>query len=472
MSTKPVIIALSAAIAIVVASTWLLRPPSASTALQPQSVLDVDAASIVSFETRGAAGKGARIERVLTGWQLVSPDGPPWAVEDGRARAAARILADLQGRPVDEPQSAPVAMTLTIEDARGRTMSLGLREPVVGGQRIVDRIDVDGVLQRFAIDEPLYEAFVETGLPAWRNAGLLGALPGRPARLELARGSSRLELARVDGQWSLRAPVATRANEQGIESLLQAIARLWVERFDEPAPPAVQAQDPVTITIEADRSEPGDDPTRPVRITERLTLTLHGPADTGGRLTLVGVSREQAFRTAGAAVEYLGATHVAVDLEPLQNVTLEPRGYVAPTALDGDASMIARLTLDERTYERTASGWSEQGRDLAVERAAALDALAALLTTTTMTGVELTDAPTPTGSASRPVTITAATIAGEPLTPPGGLVLRVVQTPSGASGALVIGDGVTREYTDAASTATARAAMVLSEPDADPSSGG
>ena len=46
MSTKPVIIALSAAIAIVVASIWLLRPPSASTALQPQSVLDVDAASI------------------------------------------------------------------------------------------------------------------------------------------------------------------------------------------------------------------------------------------------------------------------------------------------------------------------------------------------------------------------------------------------------------------------------------------
>lgn len=464
MPTKPVIMSLLAAIAVVVASIWLLRPPSASATAGPQPVLDVDAASIVSFETRNAGDDVQRIERSLAGWQLVGSDGPPWAVQDGRARAAARILADLTGRPVEDDDLPPVASTLTITDARGRTMSLGLREPVVGGRRVVDRIDADGSVQRFAIDEPLYEAFVQTGLTAWRDEGLLGALAGRPARLELARRDTRIELARVDGRWSLRAPVSSRASEQSVDALLQAIARLRIERFDEPPPPTVQAVTPVTITIEADRIEPAGDEPEPVRVTERLTLTLHGPADTGGRLTLVGVARERRSRTADAAVEPLGATFVAVDLEPLQRLTLEARGYVATTAVEGDATLVTQLKLNARVYARTGGGWAEGGEALPADRTAALDALASLLTTTTMTGVELTDAPQPTGRASRPVTIEASAIGGEALSPPGGLTLRIVEVPSGASGVLLIGDGVTREYTDAASTATGRAALVLSEP--------
>ncbi|MEQ8317688.1 MAG: hypothetical protein RIE77_02650 [Phycisphaerales bacterium] len=464
MPTKPVILSLLVAIAIVVASMWLLRPPSASATAEPQPVLDVDAASIVSFETRAEGENARRIERSLAGWQLIDQDGPPWAVQDGRARAAARILADLKGRPVGDEDLPPVASTLTITDARGRTMSLGLREPVVGGRRVVDRVDAEGGVQQFAIDEPLYEAFVLTGLAAWRDEGLLGALPGRPARLELARGDSRLELARVDGRWSLRAPVSSRASEQGVDALLQAIARLRVERFDEPPPPAVQAATQVTITVEADRIEPMGDDSEPVRTTERLTLTLHGPADTGGRLTLVGVARERRYRSAGAATEFLGATFVAIDLEPLQQVTLEARGYVAATAIEGDATLVTRLELNDRVYARTDGGWAEGDEVLPADRAAALDAFSTLLTTTAMTGVELTDAPQPAGRASRPVKIEASAIGGEALTPPGGLTLRIVEAPGGASGVLLIGDGVTREYTDAASTAIGRAVLVLSEP--------
>lgn len=464
MPKKPVIFALSAAIAIVVASMWLLRPPSASATAGPQSVLDVDAASIVSFETRAADGATSTVERTLTGWQLAGRGGPPWAVQDGRARAAARILADLQGRPVDDADLPPVATTLTLTDARGRTMSLGLREPVIGGRRVVDRIDDQGNVQRFAIDEPLFEMFAQTGLAAWRNEGLLGALPGRPARVELARGESRLDLARVEGRWSLRSPVATRANEQSVDKLLQAVAQLRVERFDEPAPPSVQAQQPVTITIEADRSEPGEEDGRPARITERVTLLLHGPADTGGRLTLVGVWRERERRLAGAQAEDLGTAYVAVDLEPLQEVTLEPRGYVAPQALEGDASLVTTLSLDDRVYTRSGDGWSEGDDALPPDRAAALDAIATLLTTTAMTGVELTATPQPTGRALRAVRVRAGTITGDSLTPSDGLIMRVVEAPGGASGALIIGHGVTREYTDADSTAAARAALVLSEP--------
>lgn len=459
--TKPVILALCAAIAIVVASIWLLRPASTTSPAGPQRVLDLEAASVTAMELAGGVNP-ARIERTSIGWRLERADAPAWAIQEGRARAAARILADLEGRPVaDDADLRPIAATLTIEDARGRSMSLGLREPVIGGRRVLDRIDAQGSLERFAIDQPLYEMFVQTGMTAWREEGVLGALPGRPARLELARGASRLELARVDGTWSLRSPVATRASQDAVDRLLAAIARLRVERFDEPAPPLLDASEPVTITVEADVTLPGQG--QPVRLTERLVLTLLGAADTGGRLTLVGVTREQATRGAGASLLNLGTTYVAIDLAPLQAVTLEPRGYVAPTAVAGDASLISTLTLNARTYARTAQAWAEGGTALPADRSAALSAIATLLAETTMTGVELTSQPQPLGRTSEPVAIAASTITGEPLGPAQGLALVVVEA-TGGSGVLLVGEGVTREYTEAASLAAARAALVLAQP--------
>lgn len=462
MPRKPVIIALLVAIAIVLASIWLLRPPSASPSEGQQPVLDVDAASIVSMELIGGQGDRGRVERTPIGWQHVGQGGMPWAVSDGRARAAARVLADLQGRPVENAQDLPpVAATLSIRDARGRTLALGLREPLLGGRRVVDRVAADASVQRFAVDEPLYEAFIETGMAAWRDPGLLGALPGRAARLELSRGTSRLELARVDGRWSLRSPLATRASEPAVDALITALARLRVERFDQPAPPLVGADDPVTITLEADTVVPSQDRQQPDRVIERLVLTLHGAADTGGRLTLVGVSRQREPRAAGAQPQELGSTYVALDLEPLERVALEPRGYVARTALDGDASLIAGFTLNGRAYERTADGWAENGVELAADRAAALDALATVLTQSPMTGVELTDQPQPLGRSSAPVSIEARTITGDVIGPAEGLALLVIETPQGASGVLIVGDGVTREYTDEQTLAVARAALVL-----------
>ncbi|MFI4882757.1 MAG: hypothetical protein ACIAQU_09250 [Phycisphaerales bacterium JB064] len=462
MPTRPVILALSVAIAVVVASMWLLRPASTTSAIGPQPVLDLDAASITALELTGDAEAAARVERTTIGWQLVRDGAPPWAIQEGRARAAARILADLQGRPVEGSQDLPpIAATLTIRDARGRTMSLGLREPVVGGRRVIDRVDAQGNLARFSIDEPLYEMFVQTGLSAWRDEGLLGGLAGRPARVELARGSSRTEIARVDGAWSLRFPVATRANEQAIDTLLAAIAGLRVERFDEPAPPLVDASEPVTITIEADIVQPGEG--EPVRTTERLVLSLHGAADTSGRLTLVGVTREREQRRAGATIESLGTSYVAIDLASLETVALDARSFVARTTLEGDASLISTLTLNERTYTRTADAWAEGETELPAERTAALSAIATMLTETQMAGVELTGQPQPLGRPSEPVAIRAETITGETLGPAEGHVLYIIEA-TGGSGVLVVGENVTREYLDAQSLAIGRAALVLAQP--------
>ena len=469
MPTKPVILALLVAIAIVLASTWLLRPPSTSDATGPQPVLDVGAASIVSLEVRGGDAGLQRVERASFGWLYLTDGAPPWAVQEGRARAATRILSDLQGRPVeDDPELAPIEATLVIEDARGRSISLGLREPMIGGRRVIDRVDSDGTVQRFAIDEPLYEAFVGTGLAQWRDEGVLGTLPGRAARIELARGESRLDLARVEGTWSVRAPIATRADASAINDLLEALVRMRVERFDEPPPPMVGAQDPVRITIEATVTTPGDADTPPQRAVERLVLVLNGAADTSGRLTLVGATRQREPRAAGATIEDLGTTYVAIDLEPLQQVALEPRGYVAKTALEGDASLIASLTLNDRTYVRTGTGWAEGERAVPDDRAAALDALAVLLAEKDMSGVELTDQPQPLGRPSAPVSIVARTITGEAIEPAGGVSVVVIDNPGAAAGVLVVGGGGTREYLDEESLAVGRATLVLGQSESGP----
>ncbi|MCW5757266.1 MAG: hypothetical protein KIT54_08535 [Phycisphaeraceae bacterium] len=462
MPKTPVILALLVAIALVVASMWLLRPPSDSGAFGPQSVLEIDAAAIVVMETTLRGGPRKRIERTPIGWSFLAGDGPPWAVQEGRARAAARILADLQGRPVRNDEALPaVTATLVIEDSRGRKVSLGLREPIVGGRRVVDRVDSQGQLQRFAIDQPLYEAFAQTGFEAWRDPGLLGALPGRAARIEIDTGVARLELGRVEGTWAVRAPVATRAHEPSVDALLQAIARVRVERFDQPPPPLLTAARQTTITLEADTTTPGADPDRPDRVTERLVLTLHGPADTSGRLTLLGVGRFREPRHAGAAVQDLGTAYVAADLAPLQSMPLHASGFVARTTLEGDASLVGALGLDGLHCARVPGGWAIGPDTAPAEVAAALDALAALLTVTPMSGVVLTDRPEPLGRPLPPIVVHASTITGQSLTPPDGFTLMVVEAPGGAASALLIGQGVTREYLGAESLAAARAALEI-----------
>ncbi|GIW74843.1 MAG: hypothetical protein KatS3mg103_1365 [Phycisphaerales bacterium] len=359
----------------------------------------------------------ARVVRRGSRWWLDGASGPPWPVLDSRARAAARILADLVGRPL--PESAdpsdlpPVAASLHVETAGRTRWTLGLREPVVGGLRVIDRVDDAGRVLRYAIDQPLYEAFVSTGMQAWRDPALLAMLPARPSRVTLAQGQARLELASVDGRWAMRQPVATRADESAVGSLLEALARLRVERFDEPPPPAgTDLGQAVRIELEADALEPVQG--EPVRTADRLVVTLLGAADTAGRLTLAGAQRVRQRRQAGQPEEDLGTAYVALDAASLQGVSLRPRNFVAPTAIAGDASMIATLTLDGRTYARTSDGWSADGMPVDQAQAHTLSALAVLLAQQPMTGVELTDRPEPIGQVTGPLVVQAHDVAGQP----------------------------------------------------------
>ena len=83
-----------------------------------------------------------------------------------------------------------------------------------------------------------------------------------------------------------------------------------------------------------------------------------------------------------------------------------------------------------------------------------------------MSGAELTSQPQPLGRPSAPVTAIARTITGEPIEPASGVAIVVIDNPGGASGVLVVGGGVTREYLDAESLAVGRAALVLGQNEA------
>ncbi|MEO1007021.1 MAG: hypothetical protein AAFX79_00465 [Planctomycetota bacterium] len=451
MPARPAILALLVAIALAVGSIWLLAPPPPEADRVPRSLLEVDAAAITALELSRPGGAAARIERGPLGWSMAGGTYP-WAIDETRARAATRILADLRGRPLAdaEEEPPPVAATITLGDAAGRSFAIGVREPVVGGRRVVD-LSMDGApAERFVVDEPLYELFAVSGLDAWRVPLALAGLPGRPSRVALESASGRLEFARVDGRWALRTPVAVRADEAAVDALLASLAELRIERFELP-PPEGEASARITLETDAvDRS--GGEPTR---LVERLAIALHGAADTTGTRLVAGLGRTREVRAAGAEPVDLGAATVAVDAAPLATISLAPRAFVARTALDGDASLVAALTVGGVRYERTSAGWAPSGEadDDAAAPPGALETVARLLAEAPATRVLMPDQSPPEGRLIGSVVVSAEDAGGTTISPVGGIRAIVLEPSGGDALVLLQSEGVTRQHSGNAAAA-------------------
>lgn len=521
MPTRPVILALVVAIAVVLASAWVLRPPPAP-AGGPERVLDVQAAAITALRVtagvprpppgqdapppgqdappqgqdapppgQDAPPPAAAAEVSLEGgrWLLRVGGGAPWPVLEERARAATRILADLEGRPLapaDAVPDGPPALELTITAAQRDPTTLRLWPAGPGGRRVVQLVGTPGAAaadaggDSFTIDQPLAEALAPAALAAWRDRRPLAALPGRPSRIELATDAARLALARVGGRWSLTHPVAARADAAAVEALLGALAELRVDRFGVPAAgqggtphgragPAAAGERPVaTITLEADATTPADDPAAPPeRAVERLTIELFGAADTAGGRLRAAIARARLPRRPGAAWHELGRARVALNAAPLDDLPMHAQVYIARTALDGDASAVHALTLAGERFERAPDGWrptpapdaADPAPDSAADTDATLDALARLLSQRPADAVVEGTGLGLDGTRAGPVNLAAHALGGAPLAE--AIALLVLTRPDGEDLVLLESEGVTRVHSDPDAARTARAAIAL-----------
>ncbi|MBN4060391.1 DUF4340 domain-containing protein, partial [Planctomycetaceae bacterium AH-315-I19] len=218
----------------------------------------------------------------------------------------------------------------------------------------------------------------EPGPAAWRVAN---ALPGvrNAARIRLQTKDQTIQLAKLNGLWTVRSPVSARANDEAIESLLGTLALLDIARFidrDQPDRSTTGLENPrLTITLEQDvRSIDDQDRTRShVRTT---ALLLGSASDVSGRYLYASPSKTSAL------LMELPSDRVA-------QISTAPRNYLALNASHIPKEDIGLITLrtgydsvSERGFRKQRGQWRELMPDGSTEQIddSLIDELLAFLT--------------------------------------------------------------------------------------------
>jgi hypothetical protein len=380
VSRSSVIVSLLVAVGLTVVSIFTLRP-SDSAAVERQSVLELDpsratALSVTRSDAGGEGGAGEiRVERGrLPGqWLVRSGQGAGeeggaggWPIAAERMRAALRVLAELRGRPVDEPLPEGAA-TLTIEREGvegGDPLVVRIAPPALGGRRLVEVAGGgggSGGAGVYEIEDWLHEAMVTSGPLHWRDKSAMPGVSVEASRIALISGGNRLTLSRAGGRWAMTAPVGARADTEAVEALLGLLARTQISRFyDEPPADDIAGLDEplAQVRVERDVQIPAGAEMR--RATESVTLTVGGPIDATTTALFARVTIESSLEGAPR-----GEALVAVSAQELNRINPMPNVYVAPQAVGVPASEIGGLELARADaeaeggalLERTRGGW-------------------------------------------------------------------------------------------------------------------
>lgn len=330
-------------------------------------ILSFDPAQLTAIEVQSPQGHD-RIERTTSGgWRWVNPDDQSmtWpAILPGAAQTATARLATLE--PERLPDADPIpddAWTITFS-AGETTESLKVARQTLGGLSRAQNT----AGERFLVETDLIKPLVDPGLASWRIAR---AIPGLfdASRIWIEKGDRALTLARVQGKWSIIQPVAARASADSVSALLDALAAVSVEQFqdrDNRSAAELGLTNPST-SVRLQRDERASDASGEVRTsTQESTLLVGDPADPTGALRF-------AAPTADAPMLLL------VSSTAVASIPTDPKSLLDPTAsgvLPSDVFAININTLGEQSeLKREMGNWSGAP-------AAQLDALLEFLCTT------------------------------------------------------------------------------------------
>lgn len=301
-------------------------------------------------------------------WTIRQSGGPSWPVEPGRVRALLRILSEMTGA-VEASSAVPddqdmARLALWGADAGQPLAELRLRSQRLAGLGVVHVTEGDQA-RSLRVSDALHRAFDGEGAMAWRDRRALPGLPADIARLTVRTPDVTIELARVEGRWSLRAPVSAAADPGTIDSVVRSLQSIESERFvgaeAEDFPDSVR----IAIGAEADRRDPAGEG----RTVVRWTLELGGVAPGGGAF-LARVAGDRVDTRSGVNVTTHGPQIVELRAERLAGVPGSPEAYISRTLVSAPPTDIGALRLSSGAggfveYRRTASnaGWAVHGGD-------------------------------------------------------------------------------------------------------------
>ncbi|MBL0922533.1 MAG: DUF4340 domain-containing protein [Phycisphaerales bacterium] len=233
MSRSGSLLAIALALFVGAGVWWALtsqrRAPEA-----PARLLDFSPASITGMTVRIDGREYAAARTPSGDWELLPPAGStlaPWPLNAGNVRAALSVLADLRFDPTDDPgedATAGAVATLTTDEGDAHTVAF-IGQPV-GGRALAVAQNGAGRRAGF-VEAPARDMLVNPGPRGWR---VMQAMPGvgvEVSRVRVTTPGGTLLLGQVGGSWTLREPVAARADATAVQNVLATLTSIPIERF-------------------------------------------------------------------------------------------------------------------------------------------------------------------------------------------------------------------------------------------------
>lgn len=363
MSRTAVIVALL--VVLVLGGVALVLTKKGSTpAAVTGPLLSFDPATVTELRMEYPDGTFQAMQRdPAFGWKIVlGRPGTPvrsWPAAAAQSQSALRLLGNLtEERPGDGSISKP-AGTLRINAGETTVCSLVFGEQRLGGRVLVE---ASGSSKRMAwIDAKVADMMVTTGPQAWRSMAALPGIGAEASRITMkAQGGNAISLARVQGKWALREPVAAPAEADEINKLIGVLGKVQIVDFCDKGPPAATGlENPnATLVIETDERDASGALT-----TIKQTLTVGQAADMNQETMVARLERTVSGKGPGYAMV------VIVGGEGLAAINTNPATYVSKRAIQVEAKEVGQVEYYFSRkgdvdcwprYRRTQDGWEER----------------------------------------------------------------------------------------------------------------
>jgi hypothetical protein len=426
--------------------------------------LAFDPARVVELATIYPAEgtRAERSERIVRGpgggWDVRWTDAggeASWPAAPAQVRAGLRILSTLEGRPAERSsrlEHPAVELRITLQGEREEPAGMRLLRlsgrPLAG--RVLAELGSPEALRTAWVDKSILDMLgtgsveATAGPRAWRDHSALPGVGAEVSRVLLQGSAGTLSLARVQGRWALREPVAEFAEPESVSRLFAALAQVRIMDFLDsgrsPERTGLGPEDePVALLVLETDLRDATLAGAPAPVLQR-TLAAGQTADIAGRSIFARVREE----VLGGPDDRQGPRFdriMVVSAETLAGIAMDPAAYISRRSLQIPEGDIGFLTLlrdgSERSLRRTLDGWRESGREsVPLDRADAesLKALLALLTQSQAARVLLGDA------SEEGLSVRVTTLAGDPA---GEFVLHIHDEAGSIS---VWSRGVKREH--------------------------
>jgi len=364
MSIKALFAAVVLAVVLIIAAFFLNRAnPGTLISTEPTQLLDFKPAQVVRIIASTPETTHTVVRDTDLSWAYLTSDGGTWPASpyEGAMGAMGRFSMLQSVSPAKDQTLPDDAHSLQIELANGTVYTIRYSTEALGGKLLasVASSKSPGEPPVHIVNSNDLLPLANPGPASWRVGN---AVPGvrDASRIYLETPDETIQLARLDGRWTLRQPVAGRANEEAVASLLDTLALLQIQRFiDHDQPDASTtgfASSRLTVRTETD-VRTIDDQGRTRNTVRSKSLIIGADADPSGRF-------------AYAAPSSTSSLLMLLPNDRLTQISTTARNYLALTASSLTAEDIALITVSlgynsptERGFRRSQGEWRELNPD-------------------------------------------------------------------------------------------------------------